>query len=106
MSILLVHDGIFRVDLKIDKRIDVGHGIGVIPYLWIQNLFDRENFVDVWDSTGQPDNTAFLDTPQGEATATQTGNAEGYKADYKALEKDPGNYGLPRIIRLGVRVDF
>lgn len=100
------HDGVFRVDLKLDKRFDVGSGVGLIPYLWIQNLFDRENFVDVWDSTGQPDNTAFLDTPQGEATARESGNPEGYKADYKALEKDPGNYGLPRIIRLGLRVDF
>lgn len=99
------HDGVFRVDLKLDKRFNIGN-IGIIPYVWIQNLFDRENFVDVWDSTGRPDNTAFLDTPAGEQAALGSYDPEGYKMDYKALEKDPTNYGLPRIIRLGLRVDF
>ncbi len=101
-----VFDGIFRVDLKIDKRINFGD-IGIVPYLWVQNLFDRENFVDVWQSTGEPDDTAFLDTPAGEQIVRGRGEfAEGYASDYQAIEKDPRNYGLPRVIRLGVRVDF
>lgn len=98
-------DGTFRIDLKVDKMLKFGN-ISVIPYVWIQNLFDRENFVDVWESTGLPDNTAFIDSPEGQAAAAGSYDPEGYIEDYKALEKDPNNYGLPRIIRLGVRVDF
>jgi outer membrane receptor protein involved in Fe transport len=101
-----VHDGIFKIDLKIDKRFQFGK-VGFIPYLWIQNLLNRENFVDVWDSTGQPDNTAYLETPEGQQVVQSVGdNGPGYASDYKALEKDPLNYGSPRMIRIGVQVDF
>ncbi len=101
-----VHDGIIKVDLKLDKRFQFGK-VGVIPYLWVQNLFNRENFVDVWDSTGQPDNTAFLDTPEGQSTVQSVGEfGEQYAEDYKALERTPLNFGSPRMIRLGVQVDF
>ena len=59
--------------------------------------------MDVWDSTGQPDNTAYLDTQSGQDQASRT---EGFAEDYKALERDPLNYGLPRMIRLGLRINF
>jgi len=95
--------GNFRVDLKLDKRIYAG-SVGIVPYLWIQNLFDNDNIVDVWPSTGEPDNTAFLNTPQGQQEIQA--NGEGFIEDYKAFERDPENYGLPRLIRVGLRLEF
>ena len=98
--------GIIRLDLRVDKRIDVGK-MGIVPYLWIQNIFDRENFIDVWQSTGLPDNTAFLETPEGQQEIRSKGeNGAGYAEDYKALERDPLNYGTPRTIRVGLRLEF
>ncbi|UCF65627.1 MAG: carboxypeptidase-like regulatory domain-containing protein [bacterium] len=95
--------GIFRIDLKIDKAFYLGR-ITMVPYLWVQNVLDRDNFIQVWRSTGQPDNTAYLETPQGQLNIQSSG--PGYASDYKAYERDPENYGTPRTIRLGLRVQF
>ena len=95
--------GILRFDVKLDTRLYAA-GLGIVPYLWVQNLFNRENFHTVWQSTGEPDNTAYLNTPEGQQAIRA--NGEGYADDYTALERNPDNYGLPRIIRLGLRVEF
>ena len=95
--------GILRFDVKLDTRLYAA-GLGIVPYLWVQNLFNRENFHTVWQSTGEPDNTAYLNTPEGQQAIRA--NGEGYADDYTALERNPDNYGLPRTIRLGLRVEF
>ncbi|KAA3608423.1 MAG: TonB-dependent receptor [Calditrichaeota bacterium] len=96
-------EGTFRVDLKIDKLITVGK-MQIVPYLWVQNLFNRENFTFVYQSTGKPDDSAFLSTSEGIQRVRASG--EPYIEDYKALEKDPQNYGVPRIVRLGLKIRF
>jgi hypothetical protein len=45
-----------------------------------------------------------LNTPEGKA-AIQT-NGVGYEQDYEAFERDPVNFGTPRLIRLGLKVNF
>jgi len=95
--------GTFRVDLKLEKSIEIGN-LMVTPYLWIQNLFDSDNIVGVWRSTGDPYTTGFLNTQEGKNTAAN--NGEGYVVDYKALERDPGNFGIPRQIRLGLKMNL
>lgn len=95
--------GVFRIDLKVDKSFKTGIA-NIVPYLWIENLLDRENFIKVWGSTGEPDNTAFLTTPEGQLEIQSAG--PGYAEDYKALERDPTNYGKPRTIRVGTRIEF
>ncbi|MFQ5582958.1 MAG: hypothetical protein ACE5GL_00810, partial [Calditrichia bacterium] len=101
-------DGITRLDLRLDKKFYLA-GLTLAPYLWIQNLFDTENFVQVWRSTGEPDNTGFIDTPEGQqrkSIEASKGNLDNFLLDLKALERDPTNYGLPRIVRLGLQVKF
>jgi len=95
--------GVFRVDLKMDKSFKAGM-LNIVPYLWIENLLDRENFITVWGSTGEPDNTAYLETPEGQQEIQTVG--PGYATDYRALERDPTNYGMPRTIRIGTRIEF
>lgn len=96
-------EGIFRIDMRIDKAFSIGR-VSLVPYLWVQNLLDRENFISVWRSTGQPDDTAFLNTAEGQDRAARGGEA--WVADYKALERDPTNYGIPRLVQLGLRLKF
>lgn len=94
----------FRIDMKFQKEFDITKGVAGVVYLWVQNLLDADNAVSVYRSTGAPDNTAYLDTPEGQALAKDRG--EDFVKDYKALEKNPLNYGIPRMIRLGFRVKF
>ena len=95
--------GTFRVDLKIEKSFSVGN-ILVSPYLWIQNLFDADNVVNVWRSTGDPYTTGFLNTDLGKDAIALNGG--GYVQDYTSLERDPNNFGIPRLIRLGLKINF
>ena len=95
--------GTFRIDLKLEKSFTAG-GFLVTPYLWVQNLTGAENVNQVWRSTGDPHTTGFLLTPDGQA-AIQS-NGEGYRQDYESLERDPVNFGIPRVIRLGLKVNL
>jgi len=95
--------GTFRIDLKIEKSFATG-GLLVTPYLWIQNVLDSKNVNRVWRSSGDPYTTGFLNTPDGQA-AIQS-NGEGYRQDYESLERDPINFGIPRLIRLGLKVNL
>ncbi|RMH77524.1 MAG: hypothetical protein D6681_20865, partial [Calditrichaeota bacterium] len=97
--------GIFRVDMKLEKTFQFGK-IRIKPYLWVQNLFDRDNFNSVYRSTGEPDDTAFLNTPEGQQTIQSSADPEQFVLDYKALERNPTNYGIPRLTRFGIQVKF
>ncbi len=93
----------FRVDMKLEKQFVIG-GLQFAPYLWIENLFDVDNVVNVWRSTGDPLTTGWLNTTEGKATSANLG--QGYVYDYQSLERDPSNFGVPRTIKLGLRLLF
>jgi len=95
--------GTFRLDVKVEKSFAIG-GLLVTPYLWVQNVLGSENVTTVWRSTGDPYTTGFLSTPEGKATIQS--NGIGFKQDYEALERDPANFGIPRLIRLGLKVNL
>ena len=95
--------GTFRIDLKLEKSFAAG-GFLVTPYLWVQNITGAENVNQVWRSSGDPHTTGFLNTAEGRAAILS--NGEGYKQDYESLERDPVNFGIPRVIRLGLKVNL
>ncbi len=92
-----------KVDLNIARKIDIG-GFNIIPYLWIQNLFNGQNYHTIYASTGKPDDSGFLSTTQGQQEIAANGDS--FASDYKALERNPSNYDIPRLIRLGLKVEF
>lgn len=93
----------FRVDMRLEKQFDLG-GISIAPFLWIENLLDADNVVNVWRSTGSPNTTGFLLTTEGQALVAQQG--EDFAQDYRTWENIPLNYGIPRLIRIGARLNF
>jgi len=95
--------GSFRIDLKIEKSFAFGD-ILLSPYLWIENLLDADNITSVYRSTGSATTTGFLTTPNGVAASLL--NGEGYVQDYQSLENNPANFGIPRLIKLGVKLNF
>jgi outer membrane receptor protein involved in Fe transport len=92
-----------RIDLKVEKGFPVGN-FYITPYVWIENLLDADNAVAVWRSTGSPYTTNWLNDPDAQGTIQQQG--EGYVKDYESLEKDPNNFGIPRLIKLGLKLNF
>jgi len=95
--------GSFRIDFKVEKGFPIGT-FYITPYVWIENLLDSDNIVGVWRSTGSPYTTNWLNDPDAQGTILQQG--EGYVKDYETLEKDPNNFGIPRLIRLGLKLNF
>ncbi len=95
--------GSFRVDLKVEKSFAIGD-IFISPYIWIENLLDADNITSVYRSTGSPYTTGYLTTQVGAATADL--NGEGYVQDYMSLERNPANFGIPRLIKLGFKLNF
>jgi len=94
----------FRVDFKLEKSFQIGRSILITPYVWIENLFDNVNEVRVWESTGSAYTTNYLTTDEGKKVSR--GNGSDWTNDYKSLERDPSNFGIPRLIRLGLKVNF
>lgn len=96
--------GSSRLDLKLEKSIKIFGNSVITPYLWVENVFNTENAVGVYRSTGSPYTSGYLSTAAGSALAKSRGQA--YVDDYQSLERNPGNYGIPRLIKLGVKVNF
>ncbi len=97
--------GNFRVDLKIEKGIPLGNLV-ITPYVLIENLFDADNPVEVYRSTGSPYTTGWLNTSQARRIKEDQRYPQLFEYDYKSLELNPFNFGIPRLIKLGLKVNF
>ncbi len=73
----------WTLDLKVDYAFNFGR-VQLIPYLEIYNLTDRRNVVWVYARTGKP----------GDSNSGKT----------KEWDRNPENWGRPRIIYLGLNV--
>ncbi|MEN8192637.1 MAG: TonB-dependent receptor [Bacteroidota bacterium] len=96
--------GTFRVDFKLEKSFELGSSMLITPYVWIENLFDTVNEIDVWRSTGSAYTTDYLSTEGGKKASREYG--EDWINDYMSKERDPDNFGIPRLIKLGIKVNF
>lgn len=100
--------GSFRIDLKVEKSFPVGNFF-IVPYVWVENLAGSINVTNVYRSTGDPYTTGYLNTPEGRDAAENGRNltgTDGFAQDYQSLERNPGNFGIPRLIKLGLKFNF
>ena len=93
----------YRLDLKAEKTFAVAR-VNLDVYLWVINVFDRKNAVEVYEGSGLADNTGWLATADGQSFASQYG-ADGV-AKYNIKQRNPMHYDTPRQVRLGLRVNF
>jgi outer membrane receptor protein involved in Fe transport len=96
--------GLFRLDLKLEKSFAIGDNFIITPYFWVLNALGSENVTNVWRSTGDPYSTGWLNTAEGQLLAERSG--QGYVDDYQSLERDPDNFGIPRMMRLGLKLNL
>jgi len=99
-----------RMDLKANKMIPLG-GTTLDLYLWVLNVLDRDNAVEVYTSSGLPGETGWLETPSGREWleenlgVTDVSGLTGVEK-YHLREDDPNNFDTPRQIRFGARLLF
>lgn len=75
-------------------------------YLLIPNLFNFTNTIGVYQYSGQPNISGFLESPQGQQTLNDQFDKEAFTHQYRVKENNPGNFSAPRQIRLGLIVNF
>ncbi len=97
------------IDFKMEKSFTIS-GYKVTPYLWVKNLLDRDNVVNVWEGTGKANTTGWLETPAGQAFINEYSTADdsGLNGEekYALAQNHAGFYSAPRQVFFGLRASF
>jgi hypothetical protein len=106
----------FRTDLRVDKNIELSWGkkdsenkktANLNIYLQVLNLLNNRNILGVYNYTGNPDDDGYLASTQGQLYVNNNpATATSFTDQYNIYINNPGNYGRPRTIRIGVLLDF
>lgn len=102
-----------RLDLKIDKTFSFWK-LDLNAYVYIINLLDNELTNEVWESSGLPGTTGYLNSENGKASILAFNNPNGspattsaeYVRRYNLRSMEIDNYGPPRQYRFGLRLTF
>ncbi|NTV45562.1 MAG: TonB-dependent receptor [Chlorobiales bacterium] len=110
-----------RLDVRIDKQIQLFEKLDMTIYLWGINVLGTENAVDVYPTTGSAGSGGFSDTQafqdridgflnqiQNPVLREQQRSIvnEKYREMYRFQERTPYHYGIARQIRLGIIMAF
>ncbi len=106
----------FRTDFRLDKNIELSWGkkdddnkkkANLNIYLQVLNLLNTRNILGVYNYTGNPDDDGYLTSSQGTLYVNNNpSTAASFTDQYRIYINNPGNYGRPRTIRIGVLLDF
>jgi outer membrane receptor protein involved in Fe transport len=75
-------------------------------YIWVQNLLNSKIVEGVYAYTGLPNDDGYLNSPQGQQYISEQVSAQSFIDLYRIKVDNPGNFALPRLARLGVRMYF
>ncbi len=102
---------VFNVDLNVNKMFYIGQ-TSLEVYFIVLNLFDSKQTINVYPSTGTPQDDGWLRSP----LASSFIEIENYAAFYEAINSQnrwaymtaTGNdlYGMPRQFRFGVKIEL
>jgi hypothetical protein len=104
----LYTDWQYRVDLKLDKAVNIWKTNWDF-YVYVINLLNTAIVENVFEGTGLPDDNGFLQTPTGASTWENSPAFRKYWPDrIKFLTNWPNgsNWGPPRQVRFGLNISF
>jgi len=101
----------FKIDAKIDRDIFFSFGkknkeAYLNVYFLVLNVLNTKNIRSVYGYTGNPDDDGYLAAAEYQSLINAQRDVQSYKDQYSILVNRPGNYSLPRRIRLGVSFNF
>ena len=104
----------FQTDLRIDKGFSL-MGVNARIYTYVQNLFNRQNVINVYGRTGNDKDDGFLTNPDLSQQIVEASGGK-YQDLYEAINllnrqhywsTEGGDiYDSPRQIRFGLQFDF
>ncbi len=100
----------YQFDLRIDKSFIVGP-VDVTAYMTIENLFNKKNVIDVFNTSGDAYDDGYLEDELGKSVAdgyAQYGEqyANQFREIYRAMTYNFDNFGPPRQIKLGLKLNL
>lgn len=108
--------GQFRIDARIDKDISFTIGgkkegskakeLEVNVYVQILNVLNTKNVLSVYRATGNPDDDGYLTAAQYQKDINSQLDQQAFREQYQVKINDPDNYSMPRILRLGLSLNF
>lgn len=114
---------VFQLDLKLDKTVSIGDMFDVNFYVYVQNLLNTKNVLNVYPRTGVADDDGFLSNPLL-SRAIVAGQGARYSELYRTInlkdrahywqnQLDANNafgggdlYGSPRQFRFGLNITY
>ncbi len=75
-------------------------------YFWVLNALNTMNINSVYRFTGVPDDDGYLAAAQYQPLIASQNDPASFRNYYSMFVDNPFNLGLPRQIRLGVKLDF
>ncbi len=102
---------VFNIDLSISKGVSISN-LGVEFFINVLNLLNTKHVLNVYPSTGTPQDDGWLQSPLASGFSSIPNYNEFYRAinlqNQWAYQSATGNemYGTPRQVRLGLQVDF
>ncbi|MCE3280287.1 MAG: hypothetical protein K0S44_2478 [Bacteroidetes bacterium] len=106
----------FKVDLRVDKDVELIWGgkkegeekkyANLNIYLQVLNVFDQKNVTTVYKATGNPDDDGYLESADAQSDINAKTNPQAFQDLYRVNINNPANYSRPRVIRLGLLLDF
>ena len=67
---------------------------------------NADNIVNVYRYTGNADDDGYLSSAEGEQYVSQQFNPMAFSDQYNLKVNNPDNYVRPRLIKLGMQVNF
>lgn len=103
-----------RMDAKVDKNFVLKWGkreegkrrAALNVYFQILNVLNTINIINVYGATGNPDDDGYLNAPEFQTAIATQNNEESLRDLYTVKVNNPGNFSLPRRIRLGLLLNF
>lgn len=102
----------FEIDMRLDKGFSF-MGMEATAYMYIQNLLNRKNTINVYDRTGNAEDDGFLTNPDMSSQIVEASGGLYYTQLYEAINLvnrqhywyDQGGdlFGEPRQLRFGLK---
>jgi len=109
-----------RCDLRLDRDFYFGGGkikgedgiernkreYSLNVFLLVLNIFDTQNILSVYRTSGLPDDDGFLNTNQGRQQTAAQIDPIAFTQLYQIKAQNPSNFSIPRRLRLGCSFNF
>ena len=101
----------FRADLRINKdvkmKISEDRNLTMDIYMLVENIFNTANIIDVYRYTGNADDDGYLSSAVGQDDMNKNyEDPMAFYDQYGLKMNNPNHYSRPRLIKLGMQVNF